>query len=429
MDIVDNSVDTRIKKTLSYRYVVYICIALAFFFGYFHRTAASAMSADITAAFNISPTALGLFGSMYFYAYAVGQLPAGILADRWGIRRTISVFVILAGVGCLVLGFSPNFTVALFGRFLIGFGAGFIYVPAVRMITDWFKRSESGTFTGILVAVGNSGSLCSAGPLIAVMALIGWQNAMNAIGIIILVIAVIDYIFIRNKPEDIGGAPVYEMEGRSAPSGNKIGIGESLKIVARNYNFWTITVMFLAMYGTIMSFQGLWAGPYIRNVYGLTPIESGSYLNLIPIGMIIGCPVSGFISDKFRNRKNVMFCGVIGYILVWVPLIFMIDSMSMNIIRVVFFLYGFFGGFFPLFYSNLKENIDVSITGTATGFLNTFVFVFSALFQQLMGIVVNQYKIENNVIPVVAFKTSFIIMFVILCVAAVFYATQKKQKA
>ena len=87
MDIVDNSVDTRIKKTLSYRYVVYICIALAFFFGYFHRTAASAMSADITAAFNISPTALGLFGSMYFYAYAVGQLPASILADRWGIRH------------------------------------------------------------------------------------------------------------------------------------------------------------------------------------------------------------------------------------------------------------------------------------------------------------------------------------------------------
>ena len=143
-------------------------------------------------------------------------------------------------------------------------------------------------------------------------------------------------------------------------------------------DFQAVMVMFLAMYGTIMSFQGLWAGPYIRNVYGLTPIESGSYLNLIPIGMIIGCPVSGFISDKFRNRKNVMFCGVIGYILVWVPLIFMIDSMSMNIIRVVFFLYGFFGGFSRCF---------------------IFVFVFSALFQQLMG------------------------MFVILCVAAVFYAT------
>lgn len=420
-----NVTNTMIKKTLSYRYVVYICVALAFFFSYFHRTNAAVLAPDLTKTFGIDAAALGLFGSMYFYGYALGQLPAGILADHWGVRRTLSFLVVFAAAGSIIVGLSTSFEVALFGRFLIGFGAGFVYVPAVRMINDWFKSSELATYTGFMVAIGNSGSFASAGPFVALIAMIGWRGSMNVAGIVLLAIAFLDYIFIRSKPSDIGGASIPEIEGKTVTSTGKIGIGESLKSVSKSYAFWTIVIMFCAMYGTIMGFQGLWAGPFLMNVYGMTKAQAGNLLNLIPIGMILGCPISGFISDKLRDRKTVLLAGVLGYTLVWVALVFMTDSLSVSILRFLLFFYGFFGGFFPLLYSNLRENIDGRITGSATGFLNTFVFTVAALFQQLMGIIINQYPLVNKSIPVEAFKATFIVCLVALVIGIIFYSTQK----
>ncbi|RNC29889.1 MAG: putative sulfoacetate transporter SauU [Candidatus Dichloromethanomonas elyunquensis] len=423
-----NVTESAIKKTLSYRYVVYFFVALAFFFAYFHRTSTAVLAPDLTKAFGIDSAALGFFGSLYFYAYALGQLPAGILADHWGIRKTIAL-VLFAAVGSVVVASAPNFQIALVGRFLIGLGAGFVYVPAVRMINDWFKSSELGTFTGIMVAIGNSGSFASAGPFVALIAMMGWRGSMNLAGVVLLVVAVVGYLFIRSKPADIGGASPAEIEGKAVASSAKIGIGESLKMVSKSHAFWTIVVMFCAMYGSIMGFQGLWAGPYLMNVFGMTKPQAGALLSLIPLGMIVGCPLSGFISDKLKNRKYVLLAGVIGYTLIWIPLVFMTDSISASAFGPMLFAYGFFGGFFPLLYANLRQHIDGRITGSATGFLNTFVFIVAALFQQLMGIIINQYPVVNKIIPVAAFKASFTFAFATLIIGMLFYITQKKPAA
>ncbi|HOV43868.1 MAG TPA: MFS transporter, partial [Syntrophothermus lipocalidus] len=194
-----------IQKTLSYRYIIYLVVALAYFFVYFHRTSAAVMAPELTKAFNIAPTALGLFGSMYFYAYALGQLPAGILADRWGARKTMALFVFIAGIGAIIFGMAGTFSTALVGRFLVGFGVGFVYVPAMRILADWFKKNEFATYSGLLLAVGNIGSLASAAPLVALMAAIGWRNSMVSVGVISMVIAILAYLFIRNKPHEVGG--------------------------------------------------------------------------------------------------------------------------------------------------------------------------------------------------------------------------------
>ena len=73
-----------IKKTLTYRYYIFVVIAIAYFLIYFHRTSTAVMAPELVSTFGISTTTVGFLGSLYFYAYALGQLPAGILADRWG---------------------------------------------------------------------------------------------------------------------------------------------------------------------------------------------------------------------------------------------------------------------------------------------------------------------------------------------------------
>ncbi|MGI5912570.1 MAG: MFS transporter [Syntrophomonadaceae bacterium] len=415
------------NKTLTYRYVVFGFVTLAFFFVFFHRTSTAVMAPELAAEFAIDPVAIGLLGSMYFYAYAAAQIPAGILADNWGIRKTMSTFLLFAGAATLLFAVASNFNLVLISRFMVGLGVAFIYVPAMRVLTDWFRRNEFATYNGILVAVGNLGALAAAAPLVFLMASLGWRNAMAAIGIVTLVIAVLIYIFVRNKPADIGGASMAEIEGIPPVPTTTIGIGEALKIIIRNYNFWTLVALFLVWLGTIFSFQGLWSGPYLMNVYQLTEVETGSIIMLIAIGALIGCPVAGIVADKLvKSKKKMVLIAVCCYTLIWIPLVFMTGSMSLTFIRILMFLFGFFAYWNIVVWANLKVNFDSRIMGTASGFLNLFGFLGAAVYQQLMGYIISKAPVTNNIIATSGFKSAFLFCLISLVIVITFFTTQKE---
>ncbi|MBC7076194.1 MAG: MFS transporter [Syntrophomonadaceae bacterium] len=417
-----------VKKTLTYRYWVYLVIALAYFFVYFHRVSPAVMAPELVKSFGIDAAALGLFGSMYFYAYALGQLPSGIMADRLGVRKTMSVMVLVAGIGALIFGWASNFNMALVGRFLVGFGVGFVYVPTMRFLADWFKNDEFATYSGIMLAVGNTGALAAAAPLVAMMATIGWRSSMTSVGIISIAIAVLCYLIIRDKPEHIGGADIKDIQGLPrAASSHAISIGQAIAMTARNYNFWMISILFFVLYGSIMAFQGLWAGPFLANVYGMDKAQVGKIVSMIPIGMIFGCPISGILAGKvIKSPKKTVMIGTFVNILLWIPLIWMIDKMSPGFLSVLFFLYGFFAGWFVVMYANLKESVNPAIQGTATGFLNTWVFIGGAVCQQVTSIIVAKYQAASGAIATAGFKSAFIFLFIMLIIGLAAFATQKR---
>jgi sugar phosphate permease len=419
-----------VKKTMSYRYVVFIMIALAYVLVYFHRTSIAVMTSELKAAFGVETTAMGLFGSMYFYAYALCQLPAGILADHWGSRKTTSLSMLLASGGTFLFVMANTFNQALASRFLIGMGVAFIYVCAMRIFADWFKHSEFTICNGLFVAIGNAGSLASAAPLVALMISAGWRGAMTLIGAVTVLIALFLYIFMRNKPAEIGGASIADIEGirvTSYANIGHIGVRESLGMIIRKYNFWTIAILFFVWYGTQMGFQALWAGPYLMNVYHLTQAQTGNMLMFIPVGLILGCLVAGFIADKvIRSKKKVILIGAGMSILTWLILIFMIDSMPLPMIELVMFTYGFFSAFEVVIWTNLKENIDARIFGTGSGFTNIFVFGGAALYQQILGIIIAKAPVVNNVISTSGFRSAFVFCAVSMSIAISVYATQRE---
>ncbi len=416
-----------IKKTLTYRYYIFTVVALAYFLIYFHRTSTAVMAPELVSAFGITPTAVGFLGSLYFYAYALGQLPAGILADRWGARKTLSLFTIIAGIGAVIFGRANGFDTVLVGRFMVGLGAGFVFVPITRIITDWFKKDEFAVYVGLLSSIGNVGSIASAAPMVFLMTAIGWRNAMSSIGVASFLIAILIYSFVRNKPSEIGGASMAEIENTEPVSITPLPIVNSVKILFSNYNYWTIFAMFFVLYGTIMGFQGLWGGPYLMNVYHLTNAQAGKLLMMIPIGMIPGCILAGFLADKvIKSRKKVAMAMIACYIVVWLPLVFWIDGMSINFLRILLLAFGFFGGSFALMSANMQESLDVRMTGTGIGVMNFFGFSGGAAYQQIMAGIISKAAVTNNMIAVSGFKNAFIFCLVTLIFALAFYSTQRE---
>ena len=416
----------RIRKTLTYRYVIFGIAAASYFFVLFHRMSTAVMAPDLAADFAVDPAAVGLFGSMYFYAYALAQIPSGILADRWGVRNTTSLFIFVAGCSTLLFGSAGTFDIALAARFLVGLGVGFMYVPALRILADWFRRNEYATYSGILVAIGNIGGLAATAPLALLIALSDWRSVITVIGIITIAIAVLLYLFVRNKPQDIGGASMAEIQQLPVMSAPAISTREAFGVLFRKYNFWTLVVLFSIWLGTLLAFQGLWAGPYLMNVFCLSPTQVGNIIMFIGIGGIVGCSVSGVITDKLiRSPKKVVMLGGIGYILVWVQLVFFTDTMSLYFVRILMFCLGFFGYTHIIVWANLRENVDTAMLGTASGLLNFFGFLGAALYQQILGIIIAQAPVSNNIIATSGFKNAFLVCLISMLFAFAFYSTQK----
>ena len=201
-----------IKKVLRYRWIIFAILATAYFLGMFHRVSPGVMAKAFMDTFGIGAGEIGVLGGSYFYPYALAQIPAGVLSDIWGTRKTITVFMSIAALGALFTGIGTSWSMVIVGRVLIGFGVGFVYIPVLRSIFNWFRIGERATANGVLVSIGNIGALTAAGPLAIANELLGWHSVFYILAGLTALLCVFVYAILRNQPSEMGWPNLREIE-------------------------------------------------------------------------------------------------------------------------------------------------------------------------------------------------------------------------
>lgn len=428
----------KMNKVMKYRWVVFVILAFAYFFVYFHRVSTAVVAADIMKSFGVGAASIGLLGSAYFYAYTAMQLPSGILTDSWGVKKTAAVFTMLAAVGAILTGVASNFTMVLIGRVLIGIGVAMVYIPVMKVLAIWFKKNEFASMSGVLLAIGNIGALSAAGPLAIMAAFFGdWQKVFLMLGIFSGLLALAIFVLVKDRPEDMDCPTIPEIEAyekgeKYVPpkAVAKIPIGEALRqTFSSGMKFWPLSIWFFFMYGSLMVYQGLWGGPFFRDVLGWDQGTYAGILSLIAVGMIFGCPIAGYLSDRvLKSRKKVLIAGTAVYIVLWG----IIWSQAGNITSttaytLIHFLFGFFGGFFVVSYAQVKEWFPASIVGTATGAYNIFPFLGGAIFMTVTGKMMEVS--EGSVASVAQYKSVWLLMFACMVFAFLCLLVSKEKSA
>ena len=146
------------EKPSSYRWVVFCLLAVGYLLVYFHRLCPAVVALDMQTDLQAGGALLGFLAAAYFYPYALMQLPSGLLSDSWGPRKTITVFFTLAGAASIFLAMVDSTGKAIVARILVGLGVAMLFVPTMKMMTNWFKAEEFSRMTGILMAVGGLGA-------------------------------------------------------------------------------------------------------------------------------------------------------------------------------------------------------------------------------------------------------------------------------
>ncbi len=409
----------------SYRWMVFSVICAVYFFVYFHRVSTSVIVSDLLDSFHTHATALGLMSSMYFYIYAFEQPLVGYLSDRIGPRRVIGYWSMAAAAGCFIFGMAPNIGWASAGRALIGFGVGGVYVPAVKAISQWFRKEEFATMIGLLMSVGNFGAVIATTPLAWATESWGWRVTFFLIGGITLGLAFVTLFFTR----DYGG-PSDPVPGNSGTaSGSGAGTAAKVMQVLTSGQFWILSIIFFGFYGTLMTLQGLWATPFLMATLGVERIFASKLNMLIPVGVIIGAPFFGWLIDRFSlDKKNTFIVILTMYTLTWVGVTLFSSQLWTVGLSLMMLLMGIFaGGFISTLWGIVRDILPPEILGLTSGILNLSPFLGVGAFQVLTGAVLDRAGRMGDLYPLTGFKNAFLICLsgIVVCLMLSFFLKLK----
>jgi sugar phosphate permease len=399
-----------LRKTLRYRWFIFWCLAFGYILVFFHRLCPAVVATDMMTDLHASGALIGFLSSAYFYPYALMQLPTGLLSDTWGPRRTITLFLCAACAGSVMLGLTTSPAGAIFGRLLVGLGVSTLFVCTLKILAEWFSIREFVTMTGILMAMGGVGSLSAATPLAVVSAGIGWRMSFVLVGLLTAVLAVLVWKIVRDRPADLG----WPSPAEHATSGDPpIRLAEGIRQVVSLPAFWPLAAWFFFKYGIFTSFAGLWGGPYLMQVYGVTKARAGGVLSLVAVGMIVGSPLLGYLSNRvLKGRKPTLILASLAMVAMTALLAFATDTLSLPVIGGLCFGFGVFASAIAVIgFACARELFPSRIAGTCLGLLNLFPFAGGALLQPLLGYILESHGKIGTAFTIGGYRRAFLVLF------------------
>lgn len=342
--------------------------AAFFFYAWVLRVAPSVMVEELMRDFAAGAGVVGHLSAAYFYGYAGMQIPVGLLLDRFGPRRLMTVAALACGAGCLLFAASDTLSGATVGRLLIGASAAFSLVGAMAIAGQWFPQHFA-ILSGLAMAMGMAGGVFGQAPLRLAVEASDWRttSAVLAAGGVLLALSA--FATVRDRRRGSGGLG---------------GMLSGLGVVLRHRQTWLIALTGLGTSAPLLAFASLWGVPFLESAYGLPRTHAASLTSLVFVGWGIGAPLFGWFSDRIGRRLPPV---IVGLALQTVSLALLIyaPGLSMAAIAALAFLVGFAGSAQIVVFALARENHSPRLSGTAIGFVNGMVTGAGALFQPLVG--------------------------------------------
>jgi len=368
-----------------YRWSIWGILVLAFITVFFHRLSIGSVADDLSRDLGISGGILGNLTSMNFYAYALMQIPVGIMVDTIGVRKICTVGTILTAIGSIFFGLSRNIELAYISRFMVGIGTSVIIVSIMKVQTQWFNPRKFSTLSGLTSFFGNIGALFATFPLTYLVISIGWRNTFHMLGIISIILAVGIYIIVRDNPEELGFSANNKIERDKK-------LREGVIEVIKNKHTWPNFFLILSLTGSTTAVLGLWGIPYIAHVYDVTKQSASWYLSFLSFGFIIGAPIVGRLSDKLNGEiKKILYVTTSLFTLTWVYILIIFDGKPPIVqLPFIFFVIGLCVITHILVFTNVKEVNDIRFSGIASSIVNVGEFVGSSILSLTIGIILDK---------------------------------------
>ena len=285
-----------------------VILSVVFGYGFFYivRLTLSVAKKPMVDAGVLDVTELGIMGSVMFYVYAVGKFTNGFLSDRVNIKRFMSTGLLVSAFINLIIGLNHYFVffVILWG--INGWFQSMGSPPSVVSITQWYSRKEYGSYYGVWAASHNIGEGLTFVVTSYIVSTFGWQMGFIGPGMICIIVAIILFLTLQDRPQTYGLPHVTEYrQDYSAGKISKKSTGKLQLEVLTSKVVWKIGAAAAFLYTTRYAIHS-WGPFYFQEGKGYSIEEAGWLMGLMTMFGLVGAISSGFVSDRlFGSRRNV----------------------------------------------------------------------------------------------------------------------------
>jgi predicted MFS family arabinose efflux permease len=354
---------------------VFIPFALGYFLSYLYRVVNAVIAPDLVAELGIGSAGLGLLTAVYFLTFAAFQLPLGVLLDRFGPRRVEAALLVLAGAGALLFARAETTAGLVLGRGLIGLGVSACLMAAFTAFVFWFPRHRLPGINGLQLAAGGLGAVTATAPVQFALQATDWRGVFLILGAVTLAAAAGVYLVVpEGRQPDVGAGLRSQLRG--------------IVTVFTSPVFWRVAPWCTFSQAAFLSIQGLWAGPWLRDVAGLQRPAVAQVLFWVALAMVAGFILMGRFTQWLGQRgvpvRAVAAAGMGGFMAVQVLVILEAPLRPL----VLWAAFGLFGTSGILCYADLTQQFPGTLSGRVNTGLNLLVFVAAFAAQWGIGAVI-----------------------------------------
>ena len=353
-----------------------ITAGLLFFYEFIQLNSMNSLNKSLISTFHFSNQQLGMISGAYFIANASLVFIAGNILDRNSARRATLCAMLLCTIGTLGFALANSFWELTIARFIIGVGGAFCFLSGLKIATRWFPISKIGAATGILVTMAMLGGMVAQSPLQILISNFGWRNALlidTTLGVLIFILM---FLVLRDSPEQ------KVLHPRHVDTLHPIL--PSIKLALRNYKNYLTAIYTCCLNFPIFILGAIWGISYLSQAENLNQVMAAHICLMLFIGSIVGCPVIGFLVDKFSQHRIFMLGGGIICLALFAILIANITYNPLAIMAI-FFLLGFFSSAQIISYSYINIDNCKSISASATSIVSTVLLLGGAIMQPFFG--------------------------------------------
>lgn len=327
--------------------------------------------------FGLSASELGFLAGLFFAAYALTQLPVGVAIDMFGPRRVQTALCALAALGFALSGLAEGPALLGLGRFITGIGVAAGLIAILKAHTQWLPRGKVAAATGLAVFLGALGGLSATAPLQAILPLIGWRGGFLLMAGVAAAISAWVWLSV----------PEIEREAGRPRRGLLQEIAQYGPIFAHPvFLRWLPSICLLSAMN--FSYQGLWAGPWLRDVAGAEGMGRAVLLLIYAAGLMTGSLATGQAASRLQARGlPPMLVPVLAMALMGAmqALLILRPTLDHAALGAMWFLFSFSAGAGPIAYSVVGQSFPAELAGRVATAINASMLASVVVIQNGVG--------------------------------------------
>jgi MFS family permease len=402
--------------------IVALLVMLAFttILSQFFRASLAVIAPELIRDLGVNAKTLGLANGCFFAALMVAQVAVGFAFDRIGPRITVAVLSVFMTVGAAMHAAAETGDYLVVARFVTGIGCAGSFMSSIVLISRWFARENWSLAASGINATSQIGILLTGTPLALTATTYGWRTAFAVSAVLSGICGVLFYAFVRDRPSA-------DTNNTGEPAAPTLGVTAGLRAVVATPGALRAFALFAVAYAATVTFTGLWAGPYLRDVHGLDTVERGHVLTAMAVAQTIATLIYGPLDRVFNSRKQVIIVGAT-MTLILLATLAAVPNPPFWVALTLLIILSLVASYGTVLLVHVRSHFPDHLAGRGATSGNMAQLAGTAALPYITGLILDQYPLTGLAYPPEAYAAIFATLAVALAMGLAVYLTARDIK-